>query len=110
MTLAGAAASSRARAAVGGEDIFHVAIFWFGKEYVNDSMAAFRALAAAARKESGNLSYDLFRGLPVQAPTKYELVVNLRTAEALGLSIPQTLLATADEVIELTLATQEFRY
>ncbi|MGA8556575.1 MAG: putative quinol monooxygenase [Candidatus Acidiferrales bacterium] len=61
--LAAAALSSRGGTAVAGNEIFHVAIFRFVKEHINDAMAAFRALASASRQESGNLGYDIYRGI-----------------------------------------------
>ena len=79
---------------------------YFLKEFVKDGgLISYGADPVVQYKQAASYIDRIFQGekpadLPVQAPTKYELAVNLRTAKALGLTVPPTLLVRADEVIE----------
>jgi putative tryptophan/tyrosine transport system substrate-binding protein len=100
ITSAHYAAISRAANANRLPTLFHAR-----SESTMDALASYGASDANMAREAARLVDKILKGenagdLPVERPTKFELVINLKTAKALGLEVPATLLARADEVIE----------
>jgi putative ABC transport system substrate-binding protein len=97
--------ANRARLVQFAADKRLVAVYFVGDFVVGGGLMSYGSSIAESYRRAAMYVDKILKGvkpadLPIDQPTKFELVINLKTARAMGLTIPQTLLVRADQVIE----------